>query len=130
MLRRPVYDKPEDLIFNLSDTAWDAITSLIAPLETRIATLDGLKNHPFLSDVPWDNLRETPAPFVPALDSEEDAGYFDAFDDPEDMGGLDPFFYALLTTATSEIRRSQRKATQNRSNARQEQQSRKGPLCG
>ncbi|TIA87912.1 hypothetical protein E3P77_00326 [Wallemia ichthyophaga] len=85
VLRRPVYDKPEDLIFNLSDTAWDAITSLIAPLETRIATLEGLKSHPFLSDVPWDNLRETPAPFVPALDSEEDAGYFDAFDDPEDM---------------------------------------------
>lgn len=26
VLRRPEYDKPEDLIFNLSDVAWDAIT--------------------------------------------------------------------------------------------------------
>ena len=25
VLRRPVYDKPEDLIFNLSDEAWDAV---------------------------------------------------------------------------------------------------------
>jgi cell cycle protein kinase DBF2 len=26
VLRRPEYDRPEDLIFNLSDTAWDAVT--------------------------------------------------------------------------------------------------------
>lgn len=26
VLRRPHYDKPEDLIFNLSDVAWDCIT--------------------------------------------------------------------------------------------------------
>ena len=26
VLRRPEYDKPEDLIFNLTDVAWDAIT--------------------------------------------------------------------------------------------------------
>lgn len=26
VLRRPEYDKPEDLIFNLSDIAWDAVT--------------------------------------------------------------------------------------------------------
>lgn len=25
VLRRPVYDRPEDLIFNLSDPAWDAV---------------------------------------------------------------------------------------------------------
>jgi serine/threonine protein kinase len=25
VLRRPVYDKPEDLIFNLTDQAWDAV---------------------------------------------------------------------------------------------------------
>jgi serine/threonine protein kinase len=25
VLRRPVYDRPEDLIFNLTDTAWDAV---------------------------------------------------------------------------------------------------------
>lgn len=26
VLRRPEYDKPEDLIFNLTDVAWDAVT--------------------------------------------------------------------------------------------------------
>ena len=26
VLRRPEYDRPEDLIFNLSDIAWDAVT--------------------------------------------------------------------------------------------------------
>ena len=26
VLRRPEYDKPEDLVFNLSDVAWDAVT--------------------------------------------------------------------------------------------------------
>ena len=25
VLRRPVYDKPEDLIFNLTDQAWEAV---------------------------------------------------------------------------------------------------------
>jgi serine/threonine protein kinase len=29
VLRRPEYDKPEDLIFNLSDTAWDAVTRCV-----------------------------------------------------------------------------------------------------
>jgi cell cycle protein kinase DBF2 len=26
VLRRPEYDKPEDLVFNLTDIAWDAVT--------------------------------------------------------------------------------------------------------
>ena len=85
VLRRPVYDKPEDLIFNLTDTAWDAITSFIAPVENRISTIEDTKVHPFLRDVPWDKLRDIQAPFVPSLDNDEDAGYFDQFDDPEDM---------------------------------------------
>lgn len=35
--------------------------------------------------VPWDDLRGSPAPFVPALDSDEDTGYYDDFTSPEDM---------------------------------------------
>ena len=31
VLRRPEYDKPEDLIFNLTDVAWDAITRYESP---------------------------------------------------------------------------------------------------
>jgi serine/threonine protein kinase len=32
VLRRPEYDKPEDLIFTLTDIAWDAITRCISLL--------------------------------------------------------------------------------------------------
>jgi cell cycle protein kinase DBF2 len=35
--------------------------------------------------VKWDDLRSIRAPFVPALDSELDTGYYDDFSSPEDM---------------------------------------------
>ena len=31
VLRRPEYDREEDLIFNLTDIAWDAVTRLVHP---------------------------------------------------------------------------------------------------
>ncbi|KAF4623955.1 hypothetical protein D9613_001560 [Agrocybe pediades] len=85
VLRRPEYDKPEDLIFNLSDVAWDAITRLIAHASVRYATLDQLGEHPFFKNIKWADLRSVRAPFVPALDSEIDTGYYDDFTSPEDM---------------------------------------------
>lgn len=51
----------------------------------RYCTLDAVRAHPFFDAVPWDNLRGAPAPFVPALDSEEDTGYYDDFTSMEDM---------------------------------------------
>jgi len=44
-----------------------------------------VKLHPFFTGVPWDSLRERDAPFVPALDSEIDTGYYDDFTSLEDM---------------------------------------------
>jgi len=44
-----------------------------------------VKLHPFFIGVPWDALREREAPFVPALDSEIDTGYYDDFTSLEDM---------------------------------------------
>ena len=44
-----------------------------------------VKAHPFFAGVPWDSLRERDAPFVPALDSEIDTGYYDDFTSLEDM---------------------------------------------
>jgi len=85
VLRRPEYDKPEDLVFNLSDMAWDAVTRLIAHGSLRYHTLDQVKGHPFYSRVKWDRLREVPPPFVPQLDSDEDTGYYDDFTSLEDM---------------------------------------------
>lgn len=106
VLRRPHYDNPEDVIFNLSDIAWDAVTRyfvfcfrvmtiltnrvglnirLIAHASVRYSSLDQLKSHPFFKSAKWDNLRAVRAPFVPALDSEVDTGYYDDFTSPEDM---------------------------------------------
>ena len=44
-----------------------------------------MTNHPFFSRVKWDDLRSISAPFVPALDSEIDTGYYDDFTSAEDM---------------------------------------------
>ncbi|KAG9014778.1 hypothetical protein FRB94_010625 [Tulasnella sp. JGI-2019a] len=85
VLRRPVYEKEEDLIFNLSDVSWDAITRFIAHHSQRYTSLDDVKSHPFFSPVPWNDLRGQQAPFVPALDSEFDTGYYDDFTNEEDM---------------------------------------------
>lgn len=51
----------------------------------RYATLSQLAGHPFFDDVKWDSLRSVKAPFVPALDSEIDTGYYDDFTSAEDM---------------------------------------------
>ena len=44
-----------------------------------------MRGHPFFYKTSWDRLRSTPPPFVPALDSETDTGYYDDFTSPEDM---------------------------------------------
>jgi cell cycle protein kinase DBF2 len=44
-----------------------------------------VRAHPFFKGASWDNLRGAPAPFVPALDSDEDTGYYDDFESAEDM---------------------------------------------
>ncbi|KAJ8591338.1 kinase-like protein [Rhizopogon salebrosus TDB-379] len=85
VLRRPEYDKPEDLIFNLTDVAWDAVTRLISHSSVRYSTLSQVTSHPFFNGVKWEDLRSTRAPFVPALDSEIDTGYYDDFTSAEDM---------------------------------------------
>jgi len=85
MLKRPEYDRPEDLIFNLTDLAWDAVTRLIAHSTVRYTTMLQVQAHPFFASVKWDDLRGTQAPFVPTLDSEIDTGYYDDFTSLEDM---------------------------------------------
>ena len=41
--------------------------------------------HQYFAEVDWATLRETKAPFVPELDSDTDAGYFDDFTNDADM---------------------------------------------
>jgi cell cycle protein kinase DBF2 len=58
---------------------------LIAHASVRYATLPQIATHPFFSKVKWEDLRAVRAPFVPALDSEIDTGYYDDFTSLEDM---------------------------------------------
>lgn len=58
---------------------------LIAHASVRYSTLSHLTAHPFFDTIKWDDLRAVRAPFVPALDSELDTGYYDDFTSPEDM---------------------------------------------
>jgi len=44
VLRRPEYDKPEDLVFNLSDIAWDAVT------RSAFVTLGFISCSPFYTE--------------------------------------------------------------------------------
>ena len=51
----------------------------------RYSTLGQIKEHPFFGGVEWDSLRAVRAPFVPALDSDIDTGYYDDFTSAEEM---------------------------------------------
>ena len=61
------------------------LVRIIAHSSVRFASMNQLKSHPFFDGVEWDILRATKAPFVPALDSEIDTGYYDDFTSAEDM---------------------------------------------
>ncbi|WVQ81848.1 hypothetical protein IAT38_003975 [Cryptococcus sp. DSM 104549] len=111
VLRRPVYDRPEDLIFNLTDVAWDAVTRLIAHPKDRIASLQDVQSLPFFSSLPFGSLRQIDAPFVPVLDGETDVGYFDSFTSPEDMAK-----YAEVFKKQRDVEAVQEKGIGNRNN--------------
>jgi hypothetical protein len=52
---------------------------LISHASVRYANLAQLSVHPFFDKVKWDSLLGVQAPFLPALDSEIDTGYYDDF---------------------------------------------------
>ncbi|WVR07582.1 hypothetical protein IAU60_004624 [Kwoniella sp. DSM 27419] len=111
VLRRPVYDRPEDLIFNLTDVAWDAVTRLIAHPKDRVAALEDVQSLPFFSSLPFKSLRQIDAPFVPVLDGETDVGYFDSFNSPEDMAK-----YAEVFKKQRDVEAVKEKGQGNRNN--------------
>lgn len=51
----------------------------------RFSNMQDIYNHHYFAEVDWTALRTTKAPFVPELDSETDAGYFDDFSNEADM---------------------------------------------
>ncbi|KAG5421601.1 DBF2 [Candida metapsilosis] len=82
-LRRP---QTKDGRYVFSDRTWALITKLIASPANRLRTFKQVQQMAYFADVKgWSNLRERTPPFTPQLDNEEDAGYFDDFEDEEMM---------------------------------------------
>jgi len=76
------------LYFSVSNRLTDTSSTsnrLIAHASVRFSGLNQVSSHPFFKGVKWKDLRSVRAPFVPALDSEVDTGYYDDFTSPEDM---------------------------------------------
>ncbi|KAK6464074.1 protein kinase [Scheffersomyces coipomensis] len=82
-LRRP---QTKDGRFVFSDRTWQLIVKLIADPQDRLQTFKQVQSMGYFNDInDWNNLREKTPPFTPQLDNEEDAGYFDDFEDEEMM---------------------------------------------
>ncbi|GAD98842.1 serine/threonine protein kinase, putative [Paecilomyces variotii No. 5] len=82
VLRKPQYEDPN---YFLSRRTWDLITRLVAAKEQRFKNIREIQTHEYFAEVDFTRLREQRAPFVPELDSETDAGYFDDFSNEADM---------------------------------------------
>ncbi|KAJ6151225.1 Serine/threonine-protein kinase sid2 [Penicillium chermesinum] len=82
VLRKPVYEDPN---YFLSRVRGILITRLVAAKDTRFKNIQEIHAHDYFAEVDFSRLREQRAPFVPELDSETDAGYFDDFSNEADM---------------------------------------------
>ncbi|ODQ77863.1 hypothetical protein BABINDRAFT_163240 [Babjeviella inositovora NRRL Y-12698] len=81
-LRRP---KDSQGRYVFSDRTWHMITRLIASPLDRVRSFQQVQQQPYFAEVDWLAVRTKSPPFVPQLDGEEDAGYFDDFDNEEDL---------------------------------------------
>lgn len=82
VLKRPVWEDPN---YFLSNRTWSFITTCINSRSKRFSNMKDIYAHQYFAEVNWEMLRDTKAPFVPELDSETDAGYFDDFTNEADM---------------------------------------------
>ncbi|XP_075754246.1 citron Rho-interacting kinase isoform X6 [Pelodiscus sinensis] len=65
---------PEDV--KVSNEFLDLVQSLLCGPKERL-NYEGLCCHPFFSKIDWNNIRNTPPPFVPTLRSDDDTSNFD-----------------------------------------------------
>ena len=70
---------------NISREVTDLIRKLVTDASTRLGNkgADEIKRHPFFAGVDWDNLRNSPAPWIPKLTSDYDTANFDKFEELE-----------------------------------------------
>lgn len=81
-LRRP---RTEDRRAAFSDRTWDLITRLIADPINRVRSFEQVRKMSYFAEINFETLRTSSPPFIPQLDDETDAGYFDDFTNEEDM---------------------------------------------
>ncbi|KAL8908093.1 MAG: hypothetical protein Q9171_005587 [Xanthocarpia ochracea] len=82
VLKKPEYENPN---YFLSHRTWDLITRCVNSKSKRFKNINEIYKHLYFAEVDWSKLKEQRAPFVPDLDSETDAGYFDDFSNEADM---------------------------------------------
>ena len=82
VLKKPEFEDPG---YFLSSRTWDLITRLVNSKPNRFKNINEIYKHVYFAEVDWSKLREQRAPFVPELDGETDAGYFDDFSNEADM---------------------------------------------
>ncbi|KAL8732404.1 MAG: hypothetical protein Q9166_002802 [cf. Caloplaca sp. 2 TL-2023] len=82
VLKKPEYENPN---YFLSPRTWDLITRCVNSKSKRFKNINEIYKHVYFAEVDWSKLKEQRAPFVPDLDSETDAGYFDDFSNEADM---------------------------------------------
>jgi len=63
----------------ISQNARATILSLLASMDTRVKSLEDMRNLPWFSAVDWDNLRDRPAAIPVQVKSIDDTSYFDSF---------------------------------------------------
>lgn len=79
MNHKNCFDFPDDPSFNVSEDAKDLMRRLICPAEERLGQngLDDFQNHPWFSEVNWENIRDGNAPYIPEVSSPTDTSNFD-----------------------------------------------------
>ena len=82
VFRKPDFDGRD---YFLSPRTWDLLNRLVADKKRRFTGISEIQRHPYFAEVDWTLLRQQRPPFVPELDSETDAGYFDDFGNEADM---------------------------------------------
>ncbi|KAI4163532.1 MAG: hypothetical protein LQ342_002804 [Letrouitia transgressa] len=82
VLRKPKFEDPN---YFLSPRTWDLITRCVNSKAKRFRGINEIYKHVYFAEVEWRTLREQRAPFVPELEGETDAGYFDDFSSEADM---------------------------------------------
>lgn len=82
VLRRPTCENGRPAF---SDRTWELITRLISDPINRLRSFEHVKKMKYFSEIEFSNLRNLNPPFIPQLDSETDAGYFDDFTNEADM---------------------------------------------